>query len=37
MNVALNGELVKEKEYFEYLDSMITVDGGIETEVVYGQ
>ena len=33
MNVALNGELLEEVEYYKYLGSKITVDGGIETKV----
>ena len=33
MNVALNGELLEEVQCFILLRSMITVDGGIETEV----
>ena len=33
MNVALNDELLEEKECFKYFKSKITVDVGMETEM----
>ncbi len=35
MNVALNGEVLKEVECFKYLGSHIDVNGGIEGEVKF--
>ncbi len=35
MNVALNGEMLKQVECFKYLGSHVAVDGGIEGEVKF--
>ncbi len=35
MNVALNGEVLEEVEFFKYLRSHVALDGGIEGEVKF--
>ena len=35
MNVRLNGDQLKEVEYFKYLGSQVAADGGYDTDVVH--